>query len=191
MINAALSLLRDRLNAYLSARFGVSDDLVVMAPLSDAEGNPTAETRNRLAFFVTNIAEDGMPRGTSRATRGAFGGMQPIHLDVYFMLASGHDPEIYAEGIKLISASLMFFQGTPLLTPKNTPEMPPGLSQLSVEISNLKVEEVGQLWGNLGGRYVPSVMFKMRSVMIDASAVTQILPLVMDPDRHIAPDPGK
>ena len=190
MIDVALTVLRDRLNAHLSARFGVSEDLVVMAPLSDAEGSPTAETRNRLALFVTNIAEDGMPRVTSRGTRGALGGMQPLHLDIYFMLASGHDPEIYGEGLKLISAALMFFQATPLLTPANAPEMAVGIEQLSIEVANLRVEEVGQLWGNMGGRYVPSVMFKMRSVMIDANAVTQLLPLVMAPDEHIVPEPG-
>ena len=190
MIDVALILLRDRLNAYFSAQFEVSEDLVVMAPLNDAEGNPTAETRNRLATFVTNIAEDKTPRGAARGIRTALASMQPLHLDVYFMLASGHDPEIYGEGIKLISKALMFFQATPLLTPQNTPEMPIGIDQLSVEVVHLRVEEVGQLWGNMGGRYVPSVMFKMRLVLIDAAATAQVLPLAVEPTAALRPEPG-
>jgi hypothetical protein len=188
MIDAALGILRDRLNAFLSARFGVSEDLVALAPLSDAEGSPTAETRNRLAMFVTNIAEDGMPRSGGR---GAGAAPQAIHMDIYFMLAAGHDPEIYGEGLKLISAALLYFQANPLLTPQTAPDLPAGINQLSVEIANLRMEEVGQLWGNMGGRYVPSVMFKMRSVMIDALSVTQIVPLVVDPQAGLLPERGR
>lgn len=181
MIDLALKLISDRLNAHLSALFKVSEDLVAVGPLSDAEGKPTAEARNRLTLFLTNIAQDKVPR--SNAPRGALSSGQtpPVHLDIYFMLASGHDPEIYGEGLKMISAALMFFQANPVMTPRTTPEMPAGLAQLTIEIANLKVEEIGQLWGNLGGRYAPSVMFKVRSVMIDARAVTSITPLVRGP----------
>ncbi|MFK7762647.1 MAG: DUF4255 domain-containing protein, partial [Roseobacter sp.] len=171
----------NRLNAHLSAVFSVSEDLVGIGPLVDAEGKPTAEARNRLCMFLTNISQDTVPRGSG--ARGSLSREQapPVHLDIYFMLASGHDPEIYSEGVKLISAALMYFQANPVMTPRTAPEMPSGLSQLSIEISNLRVEEIGQLWGNLGGRYTPSVMFKMRSVMIDAGAITSITPLVRGP----------
>lgn len=154
---------------------------MAIGPLNDAEGKPTAEARNRLTLFLTNIAEDTVPRGSQSRSARSVGQAPPVHLDIYVMLASGHDPEIYGEGLKLISAALMFFQSTPVMTPRAAPDMPAGLSQLSVEIANLKVEEIGQLWGNLGGRYVPSVMFKVRSVMIDAGDVTAITPLVRAP----------
>lgn len=190
MIDLTLKLISDRLNAHLSALFSVSEELVAVGPLSDAEGKPTAESRNRLTLFVTNIAQDSVPRGAGG--RGPLSGGQnpPIHLDIYFMLASGHDPEIYAEGLKLISAALMYFQANPVLTPRNAPEMPAGLSQISIEISNLKSEEIGQLWGNLGGRYVPSVMFKVRSVMIDAGAVSSVTPLVRGPVASATAETG-
>lgn len=181
MIDRSLQLVCDRLNAHLSAVFSVPEDLVALSPLSDAEGKPATEARNRLVLFLTNIAEDTVPRRGGPARSSEIGSARPIHLDIYFMLASGHDADIYGEGLKLISAALMFFQANPVMNPRNTPEMPDGLSQLSIEIANLRVEEIGQLWGNLGGRYVPSIMFKMRSVLIDAGAVTGIVPLVRMP----------
>ncbi|MGC9419217.1 MAG: DUF4255 domain-containing protein [Rhodovulum sp.] len=187
MIDRALGLVVARLNAHLSARFRVSDDLVTLSPLADAEGKPAAEVRNRLALFLINIAHDATPRRPLAPAGGGVERTHPIHLDIYFMLASGHDPDTYGEGLKLMSAALMFFQANPVMTPQTTPEMPEGLSQLSVEISNLRVEELGQLWGNLGGRYVPSVMFKMRSVMIDSAAVTRIVPLIRKPGADSAP----
>ncbi len=190
MIDQTLKFIADRLNAHLSALFAVSEELVAIGPLSDAEGKPTAETRNRLTLFVTNIAHDTMPRGSGARGPLSDGQHPPVHIDIYFMLASGHDPEIYAEGLKLISAALMFFQANPVLTPRTAPEMPVNLGQLSIEIANLKAEEIGQLWGNLGGHYAPSVMFKARSVMIDAGAVSSVTPLVRGPTASAKAEAG-
>ncbi|WP_187428337.1 hypothetical protein ROLI_001510 [Roseobacter fucihabitans] len=191
MIDLALGLVADRLNAHLVSRYGVSDALVSVSPLSDGEGKPTADARNRLVMFLTNIAQDATPRAAA-GTRSSVQMTQAraIHLDIYFMLASAYDAETYSEGLKLISSALAFFQANPVMTPRNTPDMPAGLNQLSLEISNLKVEEMGQMWGNLGGRYVPSVMFKMRSVMIDAGAVSDVVPLITQPGQAARPAEG-
>ncbi|MDW3223306.1 MAG: DUF4255 domain-containing protein [Paracoccaceae bacterium] len=191
MIDLALGLVAQRLNSHLTARYGVPDELVSISPLVDAEGKPTADARNRLVLFLTNIAQDSTPRA-SAGGRGTVQMMQaqPIHLDIYFMLASAYDAETYGEGLKLISSALTYFQANPVMTPRNTPDMPSGLNQLSLDIANLKVEEMGQLWGNLGGRYVPSVMFKMRSVMIDAGAVSEVVPLITRPGQSASQGGG-
>jgi hypothetical protein len=103
------------------------------------------------------------------------------------MLAASYDPNIYAEGLKMLSAALMYFQSYPLMTPQNTPNMPRELQQLSFEISNLRPEEMGQMWGNLGGRYVPSVMFKIRTVTLTSGAITSITPTVRTPASQVTP----
>lgn len=187
MIDQALSLVAARLNSHLAARYGVQDELVALSPLTDAEGKPAPDARNRLVMFVTNIAHDATPRGGRGRTSMQMVQSQAQHLDVYFMLASAYEAETYAEGLKLISTALAFFQAYPVMTPQSTPDMPLGLGQLSFEIANLKVEEMGQMWGNLGGRYVPSVMFKMRSVVIDAGALTNVVPLITRPGESVRP----
>ncbi|MDE0968760.1 MAG: DUF4255 domain-containing protein [Octadecabacter sp.] len=187
MIDLALNLVCSRLNSHLSAIYSVQEDLVVLAPLSDSEGRPTAKTHNRLALFMTNLTEDTVSRAKPKSARGPLGGRRPMHLDVYFMLASGHDPKGYSEGLKLISTALMFFQANAVMTPERFPEMPTGLSNLTFEIANLRTEEVSQMWGALERRYVPSVMFKMRSVIIDAGAVSHITPLIRTPEDTTRP----
>lgn len=164
---------------------------MVLSPLTDAEGKPAEAARDRLAMFLTNIVHDTVPRGPKRIGAGQVNQNPPLHLDIYFMLASGHDPKVYGEGLKMISAALTFLQAYPVMTPQNTPDMPAGLTQLSIEIGNLRVEELGQLWGNLGGRYAPSVLFKMRSVMIDAGAISAVVPRVSDPSSGTVPRPER
>ena len=187
MIDQALRLVATRLNAHLVARYGVQDDLVTLSPLSDAEGKPATNARNRLVIFLTNISHDVTPRSPKLRSGGQVLQASPLHLNIYFMVASAYEPDIYEEGLKVMSAALMYFQANPVITPQSAPEMPHGLKQLSIEISNLQSEEIGQLWGNLGGRYVPSVMFKMRSVIIDANAVTAVVPLITRPGSSAQP----
>ncbi len=188
MIDVALELVRRRLDDHLKAKFGTGDSLVALSPLLDEEGKPAAEARNRLVLFLVNIAEDAVPRGRTSGTSRQVVQAEPVHLDIYLMLASGHDADIYSEGLKLVSAAMMFFQSNPVFTPQNTPDMADGLSQLALEISNLRSEELGQLWGNLGGRYVPSVMYKMRSVMIDGQMVQRVEPLIRRPGQTVKPE---
>ena len=71
----------------------------------------------------------------------------PMHLDLYFMLAAAHDPELYAEGLKQISASMMFFQANPLLTPQNLPDLPPQISLLRYSASMLSMLRVSSSVG--------------------------------------------
>ncbi len=184
MIDQALQLVRDRLNDHLRVRFAVAEDLVSLSPLTDAEGKPALDARNRLALFLVNIARDPVPRGPRGQGVASVTQPLPLHMDVYFMVASGHDADLYPEGLKLVTAALMFFQSQPVFSPQTTPDMPQGLTQLTVEISNMALEEIGQIWSNLGSRYVPSVMFKMRSVMIDASVVTGVTPAITAPSQR-------
>ena len=188
MIDRALKLACGQLNAHLMRQFSVSEDLVVLSPLSDAEGKQAPEARNRLVMFLVNLAQDAVPRGRVGAMPSNLVQAQPLHLDIYFMLASAHDAELYGEGLKLLSAGVTFFQSFPVFSLKTTPEMPAGLTQLSFELSNLRSEELGQLWGNLGGRYVPSVMYKMRSVVVDGAAVQEVEPLVRAPGTELRPE---
>ncbi len=191
MIDQALTLITAKLNGHLAGRFASPEDIVVLAPLTDAEGKPADATRNRLALFITNIAEDAVPRNSKRRGASVLGqntGPEALHLDVYAMLAASYDTNIYAEGLKMLSSALMYIQTYPVLTPQNTPEMPKGLQQLSLEISNLKVEESSQLWGNLGGRYVPSVMLKIRTVTLASGAITSVTPTIRKPAAKATPD---
>lgn len=187
MIGQAFQLVTDRLNAHLRTQFSVDEDLVSLSPLTESDGKQAEAARNRLVIFMTNLAEDRMPRNSAPDLRArADHPRGPVHLDIYFMIAAGHDAEIYGEGLKLISAALMYLQTRPLWTPANTPEMPEGIAQLTMEICNLRVEETAQLWGNLGGHYVPSVMIKMRSIMLDAAAAHAPVPSITAPSRRVA-----
>ena len=175
MIHHAVGLISTRLNQHLRSRLNSPDDLVAVTNLTDHEGKPAAAARNKVVIFVTDIAEETTARGIR--PRISSGGRvpvnpDPVHLNVFFMLAANFDPDNYMEALKILSASVQFFQGTPIFDPQNAPEMPEGLDQISCEINNLSEDTNSHLWGIHGGRYVPSVHYKMRMIAIDSGMIT-------------------
>ena len=193
MIDRAMVLVADRLNAHLRAHYGVREDLVVLSPLVDAEGNLPKIARNRLVMFISNIAHDPTARSTGRGAvtlGGQVRRAQSVHLDVYFIVAACFDPERYSDGLALLTAGMRYLQDNTNLSPQTHPEMAPGLSQLSIEIANLGSDAAGQLWGSFGASYMPSVQYKMRSVVIDSDAVVAVDPVVRQADVRTAPVSG-
>lgn len=190
MIDQVLALVVAKLNGHLSSRYGASDDIAVVTPITDGDGKVADRARNRLALFVTNISEDAMPRKGAARGATAVGQVvvtEPLHLDVYVMLAAVYDANTYSEGLKVLSAALIYFQTFPVMTPQNTPNMPRQVKQLTIEISNLRMEEISQMWGNLGGSYVPSVMFKIRTITLTSDSVIKIDPTVREPVTTATP----
>ncbi|WP_258793129.1 DUF4255 domain-containing protein [Yoonia sediminilitoris] len=190
LIDQVLTLVAAKLNGHLSSRYGATDDIAVVTPITDGDGKIADNARNRLALFVTNISEDAMPRKGSSRGVSALGQVvvaAPLHLDVFVMLAAVYDPKTYTEGLKVLSAALTYFQTFPVMTPQNTPNLPRQVKQLTIEISNLRMEEVSQMWGNLGGSYVPSVMFKIRTVSLTSDAVIKIDPTIHEPVASATP----
>ncbi len=187
MIDKCLSLICKRANDYIQGVFSVSEDMVVLSPLNNAEGTQAVETRNRIAMFLLNVSQDTVPRSRQPDRSSEVRVIKPMHIDIYFMLAAAHDPELYTEGLKQISAAMTFFQANPLLTPQNTPDLPRTVAQLSIDMVNLRVEELSQLWSNLGGRYVPSVTYKMRTAIIDSETVTGVDPVITQRDTRARP----
>jgi hypothetical protein len=161
MIDFAMMHLRDDLNAHLSNQFGVSEDMAVLGPLTDAQGQPTAQTRNRLALFVTNIQTEHRPTDQSGVRMANHVGTpsQSWALPVNFMIAAGHDT--YEEGLKLLSSAVKFFAIEKNYTHQNAPGLPDMIQNLRIEPVDIDVADIGPLWAVLGGRYVPSAMYKL------------------------------
>lgn len=176
MIAQALEFIRNRLNGYLGPRFPVGYDIVNLAPLTDADGKFAAANNDRLAMFLTNIEHDKIVR--SRRSGGQVEEREPWHLDIFFMIAAAHSVSNYNEGLKQLSAALQYFQSTPVFSAREASDMPEGIFQLSIEMSNQKLDNLGQMWGNFGGRYLPSAMFRMRSVAINSGAVAGVHPVI-------------
>ena len=105
--------------------------------------------------------------------------MPLLNLNLYLQFAAYN--QNYLESLKQIGYVLSYFQSHPVLTSQSTPALERiSVDKLIFEIVNYSHQELSNLWSQLGAKYIPSVVYKMRMIVIDESnpviapAITQI-----------------
>jgi hypothetical protein len=179
MIHQVLPAIVRELTEYLEAKFGISDDQVVLGNVVNQDGS-LAIDGNKLVVSLINISRDG-----SLGTTKTFGGNDnpPVYVNLYVMFAavynqsniSGQD---YLESLKMISGVISFFQGHNGFDAHNTPDFPSDAMKVICEVENIEFRELVNLWSVTGAKYVPSVVYRFRSLNMEESLVTDEMPNV-------------
>lgn len=183
MIGAALDLLTRELNASLRRGLGLDSDIAVLSAVAGLDGQAVPQAEDRLAVFLVNIERD--PAGPRSPTQRSGGltrmvqGQPAVWLNLLVMFAANFRGANYAESLKLVAHTVAFFQSRPVFEPQNCPGMDRGIARLVLDLESLSISDLTNLWGVLGGQYLPSVLYRVRLLRIDAGMVDSQLPLVM------------
>jgi hypothetical protein len=106
----------------------------------------------------------------------------PVLLNLYCLFSVNHNS--YDTALQYLSLIIQFFQYRSVINAKNTPSdngliLDPKIEKLIVEMVTMNAEQVNHLWATLGGKYLPSVLYKIRMVTIeDDSAGTLVDPVL-------------
>jgi hypothetical protein len=184
MIDAAISLIAGQLNEFLKRTFDLDEDAVVISNLLEQDGSVATHTNNKLVLFVVNIERESLPfRSSNSVPVGAervVVSNPPVFLNLYLMVASNFPGKNYLEALKFLSNAIRFFQARASFDHRNTPDLDPGIEKLTLEIENLNVQDLSTLWGALSGKYLPSVLYKLRMVALDTGDVLGQLDTIRD-----------
>ena len=185
MIDAAMRAISQELDQFVRLQTAGEPGLVLLSPPFDITGLSLPDTAEKLLVFLMQVERQVIP---TRAVRQVDTGLQqiglaqpPVHLDLCVMVAANFTGTAYAEALRLIGLAVAFFQSRPVLNRFNTPALPASIDQLSLEIENLDVTRLSQIWGINGGHYLPSVLYRVRMVTIDQQRIEQQLPRVEQP----------
>jgi hypothetical protein len=189
MIDLALGALTSQLNQALRRSFGVAEDVAVLANILEPDGQVATLADNRIVVSLVNIERDTV------AQRGSGGGSgltrmartpAPVNLNLSVMFAACFASGNYAEALKFISGTVGFFQSRPVFDRQNTPELDPRIDRLALDIANLSVAELSNLWSILSGRYVPSILYRVRMVSVDLGQLSGQTPVITRPRVALA-----
>lgn len=181
MIDTAVVQVAQALNSELQRTLRLSEQLVVVSGLYEPDGSPAAHVQNKLALFLVGIERDTTPE--LRPAREASGGRpprmtQPVALNLLLMFAAAFSASNYAEALKLVSSTIAFFQATPVLDHHNLPDLDPRIDRLTLDIENLGLADLSHVWGTFGGRYQPSVLYRLRLITISSGRAEAQQPVV-------------
>ncbi|GAB4411193.1 MAG: hypothetical protein OHK0039_16160 [Bacteroidia bacterium] len=169
MIHQVLPVVVEELNDFFQSRFGTSEDKVVLANIVNQDGTVAIEGEDRVVVSLINVERDG-----SNQLAGASGANPPVHINLYLLFAAYFNN--YVEALKFISGTIGFFQGKNNFNHHNTPLIPAAASQIRMEIVNIDFRELSNLWASLGAKYIPSVIYRMRTLNMDEDHITDDYP---------------
>lgn len=168
MLDSTLTFLRDELNAYINLKTSEDDTLV----LSHLVGENGEYQVDELGMCLVNIEEDRTSQPLPRFEENQAGGISkklpPVSLNLYVLFAANWATGTnYTEALKHIALVVTFFQSRNLFTPANSPGLPDTVEKLSAELVSLSFEQQNNLWGTLGAKYLPSVLYRLRVLYLE------------------------
>ncbi len=177
MIDQTLKFLADEINLYLAQQPGLSlgDASLVLGNASrifDTDPNSGDNNlQNRAIISLVNVEEDRISRSHEPFTRTITGveyAEPPVFLNLYVLFVV--NMRNHEAATRWLSAIIRFFQHQSVFTPLSHPALNPAIPQLSAAMQSLSFEQANQLWSTLGGKYLPSVLYKIRQISVDEGA---------------------
>jgi len=91
----------------------------------------------------------------------------------------------YGEALKVLSNVVAFFQSKPSFNPQNSAGFPASMEKLSLELVNLSIHEVNNVWSILGAKYMPSIVYKMRMLVVQENWLAERVSAVTAPAAEV------
>ena len=180
MIREALELITEELNVFLNRKVPSyrNGDTAILSDLVDQEGKliilaDDNNPRDNLIVTLINVEEETIGKTQipylKNPDRSITLSNPDIKLNLYVLFSafSNMDTgERYKNCLGLIDYVVRFFQAKSVFNQQNTPALNPEIEKLIPELISPTFEQQNYLWGTLGAKYMPSVLYKIRLLII-------------------------
>ena len=180
MIEPPLNIVKDKLDDYLKIKLGNNVRNVFLGNIASFElGGTSIGFEDKIIISLVNIEEESTLKNNTFLKRNALtGGVDyidpPVHLNLYLLFSSvpaasanNNRDDSYRGALQKLSWVVQFFQHqkrfNSIINLSPTEEVE---TQLIFELYTLTFEQINHLWGSLGGKQLPFVMYKARLIRI-------------------------
>jgi len=167
MIYSAVSVIADLANDYLSSRFGQSEEKVIISNIVNPDGSMAVTEPDKMILTLVNLQQETVNQKNYNGSTN-----RPVNMNLYLLFSASFNDGNYAEGLRYLSAIISFFQSHKVMNHRNTPELSDGIDKLTFEIVNQDLQNQSHLWGTIGGKYLPSILYKVRMVTFQEGVLT-------------------
>lgn len=187
MISKALALIVSQLNYYIPPLAGA--DEVVLSNIALHEAPDQNEMRNKVVLSLVNIEEESTLKNNpyfQKKTSSIDYLNPPIYLNLYVLFSANY-PQDYDTALIRLSSVIKFFQSRKSFDINSAQPLPNQLDlqnpddvdlYITLDLYSMTFEQVNHLWGSLGGKQMPFVMYKVRLVKLQDKKVFKEGPLI-------------
>jgi len=198
MILHALKVLENEVNNHFQDVAGaVVEDTVVLGNIATIETNGGIENANlfeKVLITLVNLREESTMRNgpysrvNSTTLRTEYFN-PPIHANLFLLFSA--TTKTYENGLLYLSRLIRYFQHKNVFTHENTAPVP-GISaydrletfKFILEFYSPTFEELNHLWGTLGGKQYPSVLYKFRMLELEHENIIDGGPAIQEIDNQ-------
>lgn len=173
-----MNSLKIKLNTSLSEARRITEPFVILSnPWTNNDSNKGATFLNTISLI--NIEEEKnfktqglqVSQTPEQRKKGVYSSREPdIKLNL-FILISAYNKN-YEDALKFISRVVNYFQEFNVFDRKNDgaeDDIPENVERVVVELYSVTFEQQNQIWASLSTGYIPSVIYKVRMITIDAA----------------------
>ncbi len=177
MIHESLTFLSLEVNKFLNQKLGsTTDPRLVLGNIAKSSDGDTGKNplNNKLILSLINIEEDKVSKVRENYVKNATGIIYknpPVLVNMYILIAANYDT--YSDNLKMIAYLMQFFQANNYFTPITHPSLDQKIQQLNADLFTLNFEQINHIWSTLGGKYLPSAMYKIRQVSVEDETAVQ------------------
>jgi hypothetical protein len=179
MLDVALNFFADELNTYVAARAGTAVGKVKPSAIVDDQGKYSID-EDSIGAALINVEEVTTVKSQRRQydyVDGQHVVVEPdIKLNLYVLFAAHY--KVYTEALKFISHVVTFFQSHASFRQQEFPTLDPRIEKMTAELQSVNYEQLNQIWAYIGGKQLPSVIYKIRMIVLQDPAVLQLQPPV-------------
>lgn len=185
VIHHSLKLIQKELSDYLSARGigGNAGDEVVLGNIALFESEESTDLQDSIVITLVNIEEERTLKNARAHRPNSFLGKTeyknpPVSLNLYVLFSAYYTSgsEAYEKALQRLSSVIEFFQSKSVFSLQSSSSSLTEEDLQNTQVNNLKLifniytmtfEQLNHLWGALGGKQVPSVMFRAWLVQLE------------------------
>ena len=163
MIHEILTRYAEQLNEYLVKIHQSPEGISIVGQI----GADNHETPNKLIVSLLNIEREtssGISASISKFNNGSFTKMHPpLMLILNVVLAAVYDSGKYEHSLSVLSDALAFIQANPKFEVDG--------KSYTIEVVNCTMEYFNNIWTLMGSHSYPSVICKIRNLVIDSAEI--------------------
>lgn len=190
MIYEALSCLAEEINEYFRIRLKISEDKVVLSAIVNQDGTIAIQGENMVLITLVNIEKESIGKSNSGIPGSSvlINKSSALTINLYVLFSAYFSNGNYPEALRFISFIIAYFQQNSVFTRLNTPRLDKDIEKLVFELATISPEQLNNVWGSLGAKYMPSVIYKVRMLTFDNNIVREYRPLItgVDGENEIA-----
>lgn len=179
MIYEALSCITEEINEFFRSKLRINEEKIVLSGIVNQDGSVAIQGENKVLVTLVNLEKEPAGKTGSASTGRAFSsGSTPLNVNLYILFSAYFTATNYAEALRFLSFVIAFLQDKSTFTQSNTPRLDESIDKLTFEMESVSSEKLNNLWSTLGGKYMPSVLYKVRMLTFDSLAIREYRPLV-------------